>query len=333
MNHKNDVLSASVVVITRNRLWSLKKCIECLWRQTTTPSEIIVVDNSTTNETEKYIGTAVAVVYLHIAGRLGCQPILRNAGIRAAKGHIIAFLDDDGYAEPDWLTEILLCYDDSGVGGVGGRIVEGESHRSVASVGRLKLVGGVESNWNVEANEPFEVDHLQGTNMSFRRSVLEEIGGWDENLASGYATFEELDVCMRVKKRGKKIIFSPLAVVSHGVQQREGGSGRTMNTSRSLAYHVGRNGTYLWLKNFGMKPRVLAAALLINPIIGVLRCIFGSARHPLLSAVSLYGLGGALYHLAGVARGFFMILSRRVLLKHRPHGHWPVDIVERRLDD
>jgi GT2 family glycosyltransferase len=304
------MLRISVVVITRNRSAELEKCCRHVRNQTTQPHEIIVVDNSTDERTQRLIPTLFDVKYLRVAGPLGYQPVLRNEGIKASSGEIVAFLDDDGYAEPRWIEELAKCYDEPDVGGAGGRIMQGDVVTSKDIVGRFRLFGGVEGNWNYTGNDIFPVAHLQGTNMSFRRSVLLQIGGWDEAFCGGYATFEEPDVCLRVTKAGYRILFNPNAVVVHGEARRENQFGRSVNESPRLAYYTGRNGTYLYLKNLGFSPRVIVAALAVNPAIEIARCLFGSARKPMISKLSWRGALGALLHIAGVLRGVFLSVAR-----------------------
>jgi GT2 family glycosyltransferase len=274
--------------------------------------ECIVVDNSTNDETQRLFKRRDGMVYTRVNAPLGSQPLLRNAALELAKGEIVCFLDDDGYPEPNWLEELMKCYADPMVGGAGGRILQGQSTTVREKVGRFRLVGGVEGNWNYGGPEMFEVDHLQGTNMSFRRSVLQEIGGWDERYCGGYATYEEPDVCLRVKKLGYKILFNPKAAVTHGEAQREGSFGRSVTASPRLAYYTGRNGTYMYLKNLGWSPRVMTAALVANPAIEIVRCLFGSARKPDLRRLRLVGFNAVVLHLLGVISG--VSLSLRYVL-------------------
>lgn len=308
--HGPEMIAVSVVIITRNRPGEVEKCCHHLHKQTTPAHEIIVVDNSTDERTRKLVQTLPDVKYLHVAGPLGYQPVLRNQGIKASSGEIVAFLDDDGYAEPRWIEELGKCYDDPGVGAVGGRILQGDLVTSRDIVGGFRLFGGVEGNWNYSGNDIFPVEHLQGTNMSFRRSVLLQIGGWDEAYCGGYATFEEPDVCLRISKAGYRILFNPNAVVVHGEAVRENQFGRCVHESPKLAYYTGRNGTYMYLKNLGLSPRVLFAALVGNPAIEVARCLFGSARKPKISNLSFKGVFGALLHTAGVCRGVLLSFGR-----------------------
>jgi hypothetical protein len=281
-----------------------------LTNQTLRDVEIIVVDNSTNGETVEFITRQPNVKFKSVTAPLGSQPLLRNEGARMANGTIVAFIDDDGVPEPEWLSQILRCYDDSKVGAVGGRIIQGTIQQNSKHVGRMRLFGGPEGNWDSNGDAPLEVDHLQGTNMSFRMEIIRQLGGWDRTYCGGYATFEELDMCIRVKQAGYRILFNPKAVVLHEEAEREGEVGRSVSTSPLLAYYTGRNATYLYLKNFGFTPRVLTASLVVNPMIESIRCLFGSVRNPHLNVLRLNSLVAPILHCAGVARGFFLGLRR-----------------------
>ena len=308
MSTSHNVPTVSVVIITRNRRATLAKCLHHLRSQTLSDFEIVVVDNSTNFVTKEFIQGFRDMAYKQVSAKLGAQPLLRNEGVKMATGNIVAFLDDDGYDDPSWLSQIVSCYDNLSIGAAGGRIIQGSPHHNATRVGKLRLLGGIEGNWNYEGDQLFEVDHLQGTNMSFRKSVLEQIRGWDQVYCGGYATYEEPDVCLRVKRAGYKIMFNPKAIVVHGEQQREGGYGRSVNTSPRLAYYSGRNGTYLYLKNLGFRPGVIAASLIANPLVEIARCLFGSARNPQFTKLNGKGLLAVLLHCVGVVRGFFLSL-------------------------
>jgi GT2 family glycosyltransferase len=309
MPETEDQLKASVVILTRNRPKQLQKCYIHLLHQTIKSFETIVVDNSTTDETERLSPRLEGIRYTRCSTELGAQPRLRNIGIEMSKGEIVAFLDDDGFAEPQWLESLAECYQDPKVGAAGGRIIQGDLAPLNVKVGRLRMIGGVEGNWNFVGPNVLSVDHLQGTNMSFRRSVLQQIGGWDETYCGGYATYEEPDVCIRVRKAGYKILFNPKAAVVHGEEEREGSFGRSVNESPMLAYYTGRNGTYMYLKNFGLRPLPFLAAFVFNPAIEILRCLFGSATKPSLRKLNVNGIYGSCLHVLGVLVGVYLSIK------------------------
>ncbi|RMF03009.1 MAG: hypothetical protein D6768_06920, partial [Chloroflexi bacterium] len=104
-----------------------------------------------------------------------------------------------------------------------------------------------------QAEKPLEVDRLRGCNMSFRRSVLKQVGGFDPAFdAAAYSVFEEVDVCTRIRRAGFILIFEPQAAVHHLNAPREDGLPRRVD-GRQRMYAYARNRTYFVLKNFGWK--------------------------------------------------------------------------------
>ena len=97
----------SVVVPTLNRADSLRSAIESLLSQDTSlPYEIIVVDNDSSDRTrdvvESFMKKAHGRLRYVFEGVPGLS-VARNAGIAAANGEVVAFIDDDAMASPDWL--------------------------------------------------------------------------------------------------------------------------------------------------------------------------------------------------------------------------------------
>ncbi|MGI5915002.1 MAG: glycosyltransferase family 2 protein [Anaerolineae bacterium] len=105
-----------------------------------------------------------------------------NSGVMASRGRIIAFLDDDAEAEPDWLERLWKAYADDSVMGVGGSIRpvwEGAARPRWFPDEFLWVVG---CTYRGLPEETAPVRNLIGCNMSFRRSAFEEIGGFRKGM-------------------------------------------------------------------------------------------------------------------------------------------------------
>jgi glycosyltransferase involved in cell wall biosynthesis len=117
-------LTASVVVVTKDRPELLSGLLESLTRQTLPPDEVLVVDN---NSTASY-----AEVFEKYRDRLPLRtvvettpgiPAARNRGVRESKGEIIVFTDDDCVADPRWVENMVEpFYRDPHIGAVGGEM-------------------------------------------------------------------------------------------------------------------------------------------------------------------------------------------------------------------
>ncbi len=144
----------------------------------------------------------------------------RTKGVELASGDVIAFLDDDAIAAQNWITELVKGYDKTDAIAVGGRMVP----EWVA--GRPEFLPE-EFYWLIGANyEPrledwSEVRNTLGSNMSFRREVFEEVGGFDEQVGltgDNQIQAEETELAMRMYDRfGKGMLYNPDAVVAHKV--------------------------------------------------------------------------------------------------------------------
>lgn len=100
----------SVIIPTRNRAERLKNLLTCLSTQTISPDEVIVVDNSSTDETKEVVlsfETKLPVKYL--LGRKIGPSFARNAGIRKASGDFLIFLDDDCLVEKTFIEKMAVC--------------------------------------------------------------------------------------------------------------------------------------------------------------------------------------------------------------------------------
>jgi O-antigen biosynthesis protein len=163
----------------------------------------------------------------------------RNTGVELAAGEVIAFLDDDAAARPDWLERLLGPYRDPSVAAVGGAAFPlwpaGAGSGVRPGVLPARRGGGPgELDWVVGcsyAGQPgglAEVRNLMGCNMSFRRDVFGVAGGFSEGIGrigSVPLGCEETELCIRLRQRvpGARIVFEPAAAVMHRVGQARTG--------------------------------------------------------------------------------------------------------------
>ena len=121
--------SISVVVITFNRCESLRETLESLTMQTRLPNEVVVVDNNSKDKTlDVTLSFRDKLPVKYIMESKRGIPFARNTGIKNCKGDIIAFIDDDCMAIPQWLELIEKHFiRDPYIGIVGGETIFFES--------------------------------------------------------------------------------------------------------------------------------------------------------------------------------------------------------------
>lgn len=211
--------SVSVVICayTEDRWSLLKKSVASVDAQTSPPIEIIVcIDHNEellTKCKEYFVAgrPAEAIPLIVVAnkydGRLGSA---RNTAVEFASGDVVAFLDDDADAAADWLERLISLYDDERVGAAGGApLPVYEVSRPRWFPHEFDWVFGCAYRGLPQSRAPLA--HLIGANMSARRSVLHEIGGFHSD------DHDDMDMCHRIAFSQRKVLYEPLAIVHHFV--------------------------------------------------------------------------------------------------------------------
>jgi len=238
-----------VVVSTRGRKEMSVHTVGKLLEQDYPNFRVVVVDQNDepVSALKELSGTDPRLVY-HVAGSRGL-PAGRNEGLLLSRAEIVVFVDDDVEPEPGFIEGHVHAYRDETVGGTAGRVreVREEMNEPVPpdGPGRINYWLG-ELHRGFTADEPADIETAQGVNMSFRRRVLEEIGGFDTRFG-GTFLYEETDVCLRVRKAGYRLRYVPDAALVH-LGAPTGGC-RMEDIGRQV-YWYGHNFTLLFLKHF-----------------------------------------------------------------------------------
>ena len=213
----------AVVVATysESRWEHLLRAIQSLNHQTHPPSEIVVVvdhNQDLLNRARACLGNYQLVDNSNPRGLAGA----RNSGFAAASSEIVAFIDDDAEAFPDWLEKLLPEYLDDRVLGVGGAIEPVWPERPGWLAPEFDWVVGCSYQGLPSRATP--VRNLIGCNMSFRRDTLIASGGFRDGIGPlGGSAFalgcDETELCIRVLHAwpGYQLIYQPLARVRHRV--------------------------------------------------------------------------------------------------------------------
>jgi len=151
----------------------------------------------------------------------------RNTGVSRARGDVVAFLDDDAVADPDWLKFLADAYADPAVAGVGGLILPSwQRSRPSWFPDEFDWVVGCTYRGMAETRGP--VRNLLGASASFRRDVFELAGGFRTGIGRSASKrplgCEETELCIRLSQRspGSVFLFDDRAVVWHQVPADRG---------------------------------------------------------------------------------------------------------------
>ncbi|HEX9868172.1 MAG TPA: glycosyltransferase [Candidatus Tectomicrobia bacterium] len=194
----------SVVVCSYNGARTIRDSFEGLLKLRYPNFEVIVINDGSSDKTG-----AIAKEYgfrlIDTENRgLGSA---RNTGLKAATGEIVAYIDDDAYPDPDWLSYLALVFLSSPHVGVGGPNISPAGDGPIADCVANAPGGPV----HVLLSDR-EAEHIPGCNMAFRKAALETIGEFDPQFRTAG---DDVDVCWRLLERGWTLGYSPAAVVWH----------------------------------------------------------------------------------------------------------------------
>ena len=208
-------MRVSVVICTLNRAGSLGATLECLQYQHHDDFEVIVVNGPSTDTTLEVLAPWRDRIRYRDNPERNLSSS-RNIGLCASVGELIAFIDDDALAEPEWLAQAIPAFDDPEVAGAGGIVFDHTGlHLQYRYSATDRLCRVVESDRDFARQcfpGTFQFPYLQGTNQVYRRDRLIEVGGFDANIRF-YG--EDADVCGRLIDAGWVIHQLPNAPVHH----------------------------------------------------------------------------------------------------------------------
>lgn len=224
-------MNITVILCTYNRCGSLATALESAAALTLPESvqwEILVVDNNSKDRTrdvvEKFCNSHPGRFRYMFEPQPGKSHAL-NAGIREARGEVLAFMDDDVTVEPTWLQHLTAALHDRTWAGTGGRILPA---RSFSPPRWLTLEGPYEMGTVLALFDMGpEVRQLDqppfGTNMAFRREMFEKYGDFRTDLGPSPGSEireEDTEFGRRLMAAGERLRYEPSALVYHGVPEQ-----------------------------------------------------------------------------------------------------------------
>ncbi|KDR57732.1 glycosyltransferase family 2 protein [Limnospira fusiformis CCALA 023] len=215
----------SAIICTHNRANYLGAAIDSLLDQEFDNFEVIVVDNASSDRTREIVESKLdnpklRYIYEPITG----LSVARNTGAKTAQAPILAYLDDDAVASPQWLRVLYTAYQDNQKLAVaGGRVTliwpEGITPPPWLSPGLAENLGAYNLGDDIlYISNPGLTP--RGLNYSIRRTFLDQIGGFDPNLGrvgKRLLSNEELVMTEEALNRGWEVAYIPDALVAHNV--------------------------------------------------------------------------------------------------------------------
>ena len=213
-------ISVVICAYTEERWDELLAAVESVQKQTLPPLEIIAVIDHNHALYQRAYTTLKNITVIENQEARGLSGA-RNTALALVKGSIIAFMDEDATALPNWLEALRAHYQDKTILGVGGQI------QPLWQTGRPTWFPE-EFDWVVGCTyrglpmQSAPVRNLIGCNMSFRCEVFSSIGGFRDGIGR-IGTLpvgcEETELCIRARQfwPGRDFIYDPSAVVLHRV--------------------------------------------------------------------------------------------------------------------
>jgi len=222
-------MNITVILCTYNRCENLSKALESLAASALPDSwEVLVVDNNSSDRTrevtQNFCDRYPGRFRYMFEPRPGKSNAL-NAGIKDARGDILAFTDDDVTVEPTWLRNLTVVLQDSTWAGSAGRTLPEQSFSPPSWIPRKGLYALAPLAVFDRGAEPFQLSETPyGNNMAYRKSMFEKYGGFRADLGPCAGSLdvqksEDSEFGTRLLEAGERLRYEPSAVLFHSVPQ------------------------------------------------------------------------------------------------------------------
>jgi GT2 family glycosyltransferase len=221
ISRNNRTVSASIIIVNWNRRDLLRDCLRSLEHQSHPSFEVILVDNGSIDGSAEMAESEFAASFplRLIRNRENAGfCVANNQGIALASGSLIALLNNDAVAEPAWLEELARAFDDPTIGMAASKILVYEDPSRIDKVGHLIYPDGQNRGRGSGQIDRGQFDDIEevlwpdGCAAMYRRAMLDEIGGFDEDF---FAYADDAELGLRARIAGWRCLYIPKAVVRH----------------------------------------------------------------------------------------------------------------------
>ena len=253
----------SIVIVTWNGRTYLDACLTAVAAQEGVDAETILVDNASSDGTVAYVRERFPWVRIVALDENRGFAGGNNAGVREARGRLVALLNNDTVADPGWLRALCRGIDEEARFALAASkivymhdaaVIDSAGDGLLRWGGAFKRHHGAPAGAAVESGEVFGVC---GAACLMPKAVFEELDGFDDDF---FASHEDVDLSYRARLRGYRCRFVADAVVRHH------GSATLGTISRFAVFHGQRNLEWVFLKNTpgALLLRTLPGHLLYN---------------------------------------------------------------------
>ncbi|MDO8537291.1 MAG: glycosyltransferase [archaeon] len=205
----------SICVLTHNSEKTIKECIESIEKIDYPNFELIIVDDNSKDKTieiAKIKKNSINIKLIEIKEKTKIGK-LRNIAVQNSSGEIIAFTDSDCTVQKNWLKELIKGFSDEKTAGAGGpNLTLKENSDFQKCIGNFyEFFSVIGAQYVKNSENIIEVKHNPSCNSAYRKKILEEINGFNENIASN----EDPELDFRIRKKGYTLLFNPKAIVFH----------------------------------------------------------------------------------------------------------------------
>ena len=209
----------SIVIPTFNNLALTKACLESLAKTPCAiPFEIIAVDNASTDGNADFLRQQEQSGFIRLIANTTNYGFARacNQGAQAARASLVLFLNNDTQVTPNWLEPMVAAAERPKVGIVGAKLLYADNRIQHAGIGFIKGIPDHPNRFAAadapEVNQFRELDMVTAACLMINRDLHLKLAGFDEVYRNGV---EDIDLCVRARAAGYKVVYEPKATVYH----------------------------------------------------------------------------------------------------------------------
>lgn len=271
----------SIIIPTYKRKKYVIALLESLKGKVPKGIEVLIVEQTQNNKTAfSCVAKKSHVSLKYFFLKKPSMTHARNIGIKNAKGEIVFFLDDDCLLKTK-ISSFINNFTNKKIVAVAGRsLAEGQKIESDRNnTGSISFFGSFSDGYSSKI--PQYIDTVIGCNMAWRKDILQQLGGFDEQF-TGNALREESDMSLRAKKNGYKVVFNPEVEVLH-VRAESGGARKTEGRLQWY-FDFFSNETYFFLKH---RPWWTVPFIMTTRWEWAVRCMFGFGREVSIRSITI----------------------------------------------